>query len=189
MKKYLSLLSVVFLLMFLFNGLAYSQDVDPQGKLDEILRIQNQNNAAILDVLKDVQYDYHPVYGNVSLRDYPVNENGWNEGLVPSLFPGQNIVSYKVTEERISGYALVEHKADDGTRFWVWHQVENEPAVCITASVENPVPASSVDKNMAMATHYIIVRVIYKCVNGYTLVEYQGCLYWVDSRLLRPIFF
>jgi hypothetical protein len=184
LKKYFSVLSVIFLLLFIGNSMVFCQEVDPTGALGKFTTIQNEGNESALKVLETITLDYHPIYGKVGLRDMPVSTTGFNEEIIPSLFPGKKIESYEIIEENMTGTALIEHQAPDGTRFYVWHQIVDEPMKKIRAKFEDPeIPgmnSTPQSKSMLRVIGIGEVWIIGYCTNGCILVvDRFGRLWWV----------
>lgn len=139
MKKIL-LLAVVF--VFAFGTLYGQMSTDPQKITD------------------DIKLDWHPDYGTVKKGDYPMDDSGWSDSKVDSLFPGKTVLDYEVTHEKFTGIALTEHKNDRGETFHVWHEYEDEPIAMVRADVQEPT---------GEVTRYWIIIIII-CANGMIII-------------------
>ncbi|MCP4147031.1 MAG: hypothetical protein GY757_04700 [bacterium] len=69
-------------------------------------------------------------------EDLPVHKDGWNDMYVPELFPGKTVLSHKTYSIKVTGLFLVEHKADDGAIFYVWHKFEDEDMAIVIAVIK-----------------------------------------------------
>lgn len=198
MKKYFSLLLVVFGLLLCCNSLLNAQVPDPSGKLDELITLENQQRDAVLEFVNTIVFDYHPVYGKVGIGDLPVSPTGFNESQIPTLFPGEAVVNYEIIKDTVSGVALVEHKAADGTRFYVWHRMVNEPIYEIYALTADEGNASLSSTNMTATSNRLqngvngpfypnrYITVIGRCTNGmYLIIDEFGFLRWVHPWEIR----
>ncbi len=136
MKRTTTVLLVGMVLLVLAAvNLQAEESVDPTGNLQRLLQLESAHLDELKALLADIPVDEHPEYGVVKKGDLPFHADGWNEKNVSELYPGEEILSYKVTEKEISGKSLVAHRTGKGTVFYVWHQLENERAVLVEAEL------------------------------------------------------
>ncbi|MCP5047042.1 MAG: hypothetical protein GY940_07705, partial [bacterium] len=176
MKKNIVILFSLILVSTVCIGLLVANISDPSGTLEQVLNLEASYRAQAQEVIADAPMDFHPKYGKLGIKDFPMNPDGWDDSQVESLFPGEIVLNYSVTPGFITGRAFVQHRATDGTVFGAWHDLVNEPIVTVTATV------SDLDGGQPRGK---IVRIIKRCSNGMILVEDEhGNQFWVDPSAL-----
>ncbi|MCP4150824.1 MAG: hypothetical protein GY757_23965 [bacterium] len=137
MKKLIFILVVVLVgIGFTFNALVADESVDPTGVVEQMQALHADYVKACNALVANVPLDYSPVCGVVKKEDLPVHKDGWKDIYVPELFPGKTVLSHKSYTIKVTGLFLVEHKADDGASFYVWHKFENEDLVIVSAVIK-----------------------------------------------------
>jgi hypothetical protein len=126
---------VLCLLGFVAIGVSDTSGPNPDNQLAQIDALYTQFCIDVNDVYNTYTPDYHPYYGYVGINDMPVHSSGWDDQYIHEVFPGETVQSFTKELVYLSGRVLMQHKDSYGTKFYVWHEIQNEPMYYFRAQV------------------------------------------------------